>query len=136
MSYLIAAPELMAAAATNLASIERALSSAHAAAVSSITQVSAAAGDEVSAAIAALVSEQGQQYRALSAQAAAFHSEFVAALTTGAGSYAGAEAAAVTPLQSLLDQINAPFVSLTGRPLIGNGANGAPGTGAPNRRQP
>ena len=31
--------------------------------------------------------------------------------------------------QDLIDLINAPSLALTGRPLIGNGANGAPGTG-------
>ncbi|AMC59386.1 PE-PGRS family protein Wag22 [Mycobacterium tuberculosis variant microti] len=29
----------------------------------------------------------------------------------------------------LLNSINAPVLAATGRPLIGNGANGAPGTG-------
>ncbi|WP_350308196.1 PGRS repeat-containing protein, partial [Mycobacterium tuberculosis] len=32
--------------------------------------------------------------------------------------------------QDLLAAVNAQSVALTGRPLIGNGANGAPGTGA------
>ena len=35
--------------------------------------------------------------------------------------------------QDLLDLINAPFLALTGRPLIGNGANGAPDTGEAGR---
>ncbi len=30
----------------------------------------------------------------------------------------------------MLNSINAPVLAATGRPLIGNGANGAPGTGA------
>ena len=55
------------------------------------------------------------------------------ALTAGAGSYAGAEAANVSPLQTVeqdvLGVINAPSLALTGRTLIGNGANGASGTG-------
>ena len=32
--------------------------------------------------------------------------------------------------QDLTNLINAPFLALFGRPLIGNGANAAPGTGA------
>ena len=31
--------------------------------------------------------------------------------------------------QDLINLINAPSLKLTGRPVIGNGANGAPGTG-------
>lgn len=72
----------------------------------------------------------GQTYQALSARAAAFHERFVQALATGGGAYAAAEAASVSPLQSALDLLNAPTQALLGRPLVGNGANGAPGTGA------
>jgi hypothetical protein len=43
--------------------------------------VAAAAEDEVSAAIASLFSGHAQQYQALSAHAAAFHSEFTRALS-------------------------------------------------------
>ena len=76
-------------------------------------------------------------FQALSAQAAAFHAQFVQALNAGAGSYAAAEAANASPLQAVGaggaqepgSVINAPVQDLTGRPLIGNGANGAPGTG-------
>ncbi|REL51516.1 hypothetical protein DSI17_05210, partial [Mycobacterium tuberculosis] len=32
--------------------------------------------------------------------------------------------------QNVLNVVNEPFQTLTGRPLIGNGANGTPGTGA------
>ncbi|WP_414016381.1 PGRS repeat-containing protein, partial [Mycobacterium tuberculosis] len=60
------------------------------------------------------------------------------ALSAGAGAYASAEAAGAAVLanpaqsvqQDLLAAVNAQSVALTGRPLIGNGANGAPGTGA------
>ncbi|EFD43073.1 predicted protein [Mycobacterium tuberculosis variant africanum K85] len=41
--------------------------------------------------------------------------------------YASAEAANVE--QQLLGAINAPTMALLGRPLIGHGADGAPGTG-------
>ncbi|MGB9303057.1 MAG: PE family protein, partial [Mycobacterium sp.] len=130
MSFLFAVPEMMTAAATDLASLGSTLSAANAAAAAPTTGILVAAEDEVSAAIAALFSGRGQEYQALSAQAAAFHDRFVWALAAGAGSYASAEAAAASPLQSVLDLINLPFVTLTGRPLIGNGANGAPGSGA------
>src|SRR5215472_14977768 len=139
MSFVVAVPEVLGTAATDLAGVGSALSAARTAAATSTTQVLAAAEDEVSAAIAAVFSSHGEGFQALGAQAAAFHDEFVQAVTAGAGSYVSAEAANVAaftanPAQSiqqdLLGLINAPFLALTQRPLIGNGANGAPGTGA------
>jgi hypothetical protein len=64
-----------------LAGIESALNAANAAAATQTTSVLAAAEDEVSAAIAELLSGHGQAYQALSAQTAAFHAQFVQALT-------------------------------------------------------
>ena len=93
MSFVIAAPEMMTSAATDLASIGSTLSAANASAAAPTTGVVAAAEDEVSAAIAALFSGHGQVYQGLSARVAAFHEQFVHALTMGAGSYVGAEAA-------------------------------------------
>ncbi|MEK2533918.1 PE family protein, partial [Mycobacterium tuberculosis] len=93
--------------------------------------VLAAGADQVSVAIAAAFGAHGQAYQALGAQAATFHIQFVQALTAGAGSYAAAEAARAASITSpLLDAINAPFLAALGRPLIVNGADGAPGTGA------
>ncbi|MGB9223871.1 PE family protein, partial [Mycobacterium sp.] len=138
MSFVIAAPEMVASAASDLAGIGSMIGAANVASAASTTGVLAAAGDEVSAAIAAAFSAHGQGYQALGARAAAFHDQFVQALTAGAGSYASAEAAnaaafAANPLQTLqqdlLNAINAPSLALTGRPLIGNGVNAAPGTG-------
>ncbi|AMC60453.1 PE-PGRS family protein PE_PGRS47 [Mycobacterium tuberculosis variant microti] len=113
----------------DLASIGSTVSAASAAASAPTVAILAAGADEVSIAVAALFGMHGQAYQALSVQASAFHQQFVQALTAGAYSYASAEAAAVTPLQQLVDVINAPFRSALGRPLIGNGANGKPGTG-------
>ena len=93
MSYVIAAPEMLAAAAADVAGIGSSLNAATAAAAAPTTAVVAAAGDEVSAAIASLVLNDAQQYQALSAQAAAFHSEFTRALNAARGAYAAAEAA-------------------------------------------
>jgi hypothetical protein len=67
MSYVIAAPEIMTSAATDLATIGSTLSAAHAAAATETTGVLAAAEDEVSAAIAQLFSGHGRAYQALSA---------------------------------------------------------------------
>ena len=95
MSFVVAAPEMMTAAATDLAGIGSTLGEARAAVATQTTGVLAAAEDEVSAAIAAMFSAHGQGFQALGAQLAAFHDQFVQALTAGAGSYVGAEAANV-----------------------------------------
>jgi hypothetical protein len=119
---------MLAAAAADVAGIGSSLSAAHAVAAAPTTAVIAAAEDEVSAAIASLFSGHGQQFQALSAQAAAFHTQFVHALSGAAGSYGLTEAANVSPLQTLEQDvpgvINAPTQLTVGRPLVGNGANG------------
>ncbi|OOK75353.1 PE family protein [Mycobacterium kansasii] len=125
MSTLIAVPEILDSAATDLASIASTLNAADVSAAARTTGILAAAEDEVSAAIAVLFSSHAQTYQAVSAQATAFHQQFLQALTAGAAAYAGAEAANASPLAQLLAAVNAPVQALTGRPLIGNGANGA-----------
>ena len=134
MSYVIAVPQTMTTVATDLANIGSSLSEANAAAAVPITAMAAAGEDEVSAAIAALFSSHGQQFRALSAQAAAFHQQFVQTLNGAGGRYAAAEAANASPLTNVMEEaqslaVFSPVKALTGRPLFGNGANGAPGTG-------
>src|SRR5271166_4064717 len=142
-TFLIASPEALAAASADLRGIGEAIRAATGSAAPATTRIAAAAADEVSAAIASVFGAHGSAYQALSAQAAVFQEQFVQALTAGAGSYAAAEAASVSPLQALeqtllgvanaplgvvtarLDALNAPTLALTGRPLIGNGANGA-----------
>jgi triacylglycerol lipase len=102
MSYVIAAPEVVGTAATDLASLGSKLSEARAAAATQTTRVLVAAQDEVSAAIAAVFSAHGQGFQALSAQAAVFHDQFVQALESSAGSYASAEAANLEALGNTL----------------------------------
>jgi hypothetical protein len=93
MSFVIAQPELVQAAAQNLAGIRSALSEASAAAAGPTTGVLAAAQDEVSGAIAALFDSFGQEYQAISARAQTFHAQFVDLINAGAGAYLGTEAA-------------------------------------------
>jgi PE family len=126
VSYLIATPEAVLAAAADVADIGSRLSEASTAAVPT-TAVAAAAGDEVSQAIAALFSSHGHQFQSLSAQMAALHQQFATSLTAASAAYAGAEAANASPLQTLLNIVNAPTDALLGRPLIANGANGIAG---------
>ena len=119
MSYLIAAPEFLDSAATDLASIGGTVDAANASAAARTTGLLAAAKDEVSAAIAALFSGHGQAYQAASAQAAAFHQQFTQMLTASAGAYAGAEAAGMSRLGRLLGAFGATF-----------GGTGVPGAAA------
>jgi PE-PPE domain/PE family len=107
MVYVIAAPEMMAAAATDVATIGSTLSAAHTAAAAPTLALVPAAADEVSAGIAHLFSQHAQAYQAASAEAAAFHRQFVQALTAGARVYADVEAANASHLGQLLAAISA-----------------------------
>ncbi len=142
VSFVSVVPEWVAAAATDVAGIGSVVGAANAAA-GATTSVTAAAGDEVSVAIAALFGGFGREYQAVCGQSAEFEQRFARALVAGAGAYAEADAVAVgyvrdyqaisaqvdaAPLQAveqdLLGAINAPTRALLGRPLIGNGTNG------------
>ncbi|WP_156297586.1 PE family protein [Mycobacterium paragordonae] len=117
MSFVFAAPELVEAAAQNLTGISSALGQATTAAAGPTTAVLAAGADEVSAAIAQLFGAHGQEFQAISAQAAAFHDEFVGLLNAGAGAYASAEAAGAqtlsgTGLVGFADAVAAPYQAL------------------------
>jgi hypothetical protein len=96
MSYVIAAPEMMTSAATDLATIGSNVSAAHLAAAARTVAVLPAAADEVSASIAHLFSQHAASYQALAGQASAFQEQFVQHLTAGAVSYANTEAFNVT----------------------------------------
>ncbi|SPM29495.1 PE family protein [Mycobacterium terramassiliense] len=128
MSYLAAAPEFLARAATDLTDIGSQLTAANVAATTPITAMAPAAADEISAAISSLFAGHGRAFQALSGQAAAFQAQFAQALSGAGASYAAAEAANASSLQTVeqdvLAAINAPTNLLLGRPLIGNGANG------------
>ncbi|MCV7079933.1 PE family protein [Mycobacterium szulgai] len=125
MSFVSAVPEVFSSAAADLNGIGVALRAANAAAAASTTGVMAAGADEVSAAIARLFSGNAQAYQALSRQASALHADFIRALSTAGTAYQAAEAANASPMQQLLDVVNAPTRAMLGRPLIGDGANGA-----------
>ena len=128
MSYLMAAPEFLVSAASDLEGIRSALGAANLVAAAPTGGVLAAGVDEVSAAIASLFAGHAQAYQTLSAQAATFHQQFVRAMTAAANSYAGAEAASASPLQAVsreaLNAVNTPTEALLGRPLVGNGTPG------------
>jgi hypothetical protein len=101
MSYVIAVPEMMTSAATDLATIGSDLTAAYLAAATPTVSLIPAAADEVSAAVTHLFSQHAANYQATAAQAAAFSDQFVQHLTAGAFSYASAEAAIESLLKDL-----------------------------------
>ncbi|MCV7124965.1 hypothetical protein AWC15_13115 [Mycobacterium lacus] len=76
MSFVVVTPELLAAGAADVARIGWTINAANSAAAVT-TAVLPAAGDEVSAAIAALFGTHAAEYQAVSAQVALFHARFV-----------------------------------------------------------
>ncbi|HTY28078.1 MAG TPA: PE family protein, partial [Mycobacterium sp.] len=111
MSYLVAVPEVMTSAATDLAAVGSTVNAAHIAAAAPTVAVPPAAADQVSAGIAHLFSQHAQDYQALAGQAAAFQEQFVQHLTAGAVSYAGAEATNVASLLQPLTAIAVPVAA-------------------------
>jgi hypothetical protein len=101
MSAVIAVPELMAEAATDLATIGSDLRAAHMTAAPPTVALQPAAADEVSASIAHLFSGYGQEYQKLAGEQAASHEQFVQRLNASAAAYASAEAANTASLQPL-----------------------------------
>ena len=138
MSFVLVAPEALESASSGLSTVGSAVRAAYAAAASSTTGVLPAAGDEVSLGIASLFSRHGQAFQSLSSRAAEFHAQFVQMLGSASGAYTSAEAANVSPLQiveqDVLGVINAPVEALTGGQyiLIGNGADGVAGGNGQN----
>lgn len=127
MAWVFAAPEYVAAAASDLASIASMLGTANSAAAFPTSGVLAAGGDDVSAAIAAMFNAHAQAYQALSAQAAQFHQQFVELMSGGASQYASAEAANATPMQPGAAFSTDSNVGPGGSRLTGDGAPGASG---------
>lgn len=93
MSFVSTKPEMLATAATELASIGAAMRALNDASASLTTSVVPAGADEVSATTAVRFAYHAQLYQIVSAQAAAIHEHFVAALASSGGSYAATEAA-------------------------------------------
>jgi hypothetical protein len=86
-------PEMLAAAAGDLAGIGSAMSAANTAAAAPTSGVVPAAADEVSALTAAQFAAHAGSYQAVSAAADVIHSLLVSTLQTNAASYAVTEAA-------------------------------------------
>ncbi|ORV84748.1 hypothetical protein AWC11_21335 [Mycobacterium interjectum] len=118
MSYVSAAPEMMAAAAADVAAIGSTVNAAHLAAAVPTVSVLPAAADEVSAGISQIFSGVAQEFQGLLGKATAFGQQFAQQLHAGAGAYAAAEAvnaASVMPsAESIVDIVNglaAPYIN-------------------------
>ena len=98
MAFVLAAPQALTDAASNVADIGSSLNAATNSAAEQTISLPAAAADEVSAAVAELFSSHGQEFQHLSAAAANFHDKFTQALAAGADTYKTAE---VNAAQSL-----------------------------------
>ena len=112
MSFVNVVPELVQAAAQDLTGIGSTLGEATAFAAGPTTQLPAAGADEVSAAIAGLFGNHGQQFQALAARASTFHEQFVSLLSRGAGEYLSTEVA--NGEQMLTSAVSGPGQSLGG----------------------
>src|SRR5437588_6688658 len=81
MSAVIAVPEIMTSAATDLAKIGLNLNAAHVVAATPTLAVLPAAADEVSTGVAHLFSQYAEDYQRLAGKAAAFQEQFAQHLT-------------------------------------------------------
>jgi PE family len=126
MSFVIAAPELVQGAAQDVAGIGSSLADVTASVAGPTTGVAAAAQDAVSVAIASLFGNFGAEFQALSAQAQAFHAQFVSAMNGSAAAYVSGEAAG----QTLMSAAAAPAQA-----LFGGGAAMVTGQAAPTVAQ-
>ncbi len=124
MSYVTTTPQMLAAAAGDLASVGSTIYAANANAAAGTAGVHAPGADAVSAFVAAVFGAYSQAYQTAGAHAGAFHNQFVQALRESAGAYAKAEAANVSPLEKMAGSVTASARTAAGH-LIGKGATGA-----------
>jgi hypothetical protein len=135
VSFVFATPQILAAAAADLADIGETVGDAHAEAAAVTAGLVPAAQDEVSEAVAALFGGYAKEFHALSAQATEFQEQLVRTLGASAGSYAAAESANAAALlqnarQDIVNAVNATSESLLGRSLIATGTGASTVTGS------
>ena len=93
MSFVMAQPEMLSAAAADLDGIGAVMSAQNAAAAGPTTALVPAAADAVSALTATQFAAHAQLYQLISAQAADIHQKFLSTLAASASSYSATEAA-------------------------------------------
>jgi broad specificity phosphatase PhoE len=106
MSFLLVAPEILESAAADITQIGSTVGAGNLAAAIPRTQLTAAAADEVSAAIAAVFGAHAKEYQAAAALAATYHEQFSRGLSSAAASYVNAEASIDTTLQGVVTAVN------------------------------
>ncbi|ORW96473.1 hypothetical protein AWB92_05830 [Mycobacterium sp. IEC1808] len=105
----------METVAADLARIGSDVTAGNLAAAFPTTELAAAGGDEVSAAIAALFGAHAQDYQAAAARATTYYEQFVQTLTAASSSYMATEAVNAASLSSELRAfLNAPLNTITG----------------------
>jgi hypothetical protein len=100
MSFVVAATEAVATAASDLTNIGSTIDAASAVAGASTRGELAAASDQVSVAVGTLFAGHAEAYQELRTQMAEFHAQFVQAVSAAGQAYATAEAANASPLQT------------------------------------
>jgi len=98
VSYVVATPDFLAGAATDLAAIGSAVGAANSAAANSTTSLLTAGADEVSTRISELFGAYGLDYQALSGQATQLHEQFVLNLAAAGNAYLGTETASAVSM--------------------------------------
>ncbi|WP_085184103.1 PE domain-containing protein [Mycobacterium sp. IEC1808] len=115
MSSVLVLPEILETVAADLARIGSDVTAGNLAAAFPTTELAAAGGDEVSAAIAALFGAHAQDYQAAAARATTYYEQFVQTLTAASSSYMATEAVNAASLSSELRAfLNAPLNTITG----------------------
>lgn len=110
MSYVLAEPAIMAAAAADVADIGSAISVASAAAAGQTSGLLPAATDEVSVAVGKLFDAFGREYQDVIAEFEMLHGGFQQSLSAAGAAYAQAESAAAATLGEV---VNAPAQAAT-----------------------
>lgn len=126
VSFVLADPGLVAAAAGQLDGIRSALNQAATTASGPTTGIAAAAEDEISVAVSRVFGTFGQEFQTLNTQASAFHVEFVRLLNGGAAQYVAAELANAGAAGAALPAATDPLGGLLGG-LLGGGGSGTTG---------
>lgn len=114
MSYVVAAPDLLTAAAGDLAALGSTVTAAGAAAAHSTTSLLAAAEDEVSTAVATLFSAFGREYQAVAERAAQYQERLTLSLAAGANAYQATESANAAQVQAMPNPAAATRISVPG----------------------
>ncbi|QUR67430.1 PE family protein [Mycobacterium spongiae] len=123
MSFVRMSPDLVTAAAGDLAGIRSLLGEANAAAAALTTGGLAPAADGVSMIVAEVFGAHAQEYQGLSAQMGAFHDEIIRLMNGSVAAYLSTELANAE--QAVVNAVNAPAQALLGSPLIGGAASAA-----------